>query len=76
MSELGAKDDEIKLYLTTYAMQANLELKERMDSALEREERAKAELQDNKDQVNNRGWSKNISRHKRLTGGASGVPCA
>ena len=31
--------------------QANLELKERMDSALEREERARAELQDSKDQV-------------------------
>ena len=38
--------------------QANLELKERMDSALEREERARAELQDSKDQVgkNNFGW--------------------
>ena len=32
-------------------VQANLELKERMDSALEREERARAELQDSKDQV-------------------------
>ena len=32
-------------------MQANLELKERMESALEREERARAELQDSKDQV-------------------------
>ena len=31
--------------------QANLELKERMAAALEREERARAELQDSKDQV-------------------------
>ena len=39
-------------------VQANLELKERMESALEREERARAELQDSKDQVgkNNFGW--------------------
>merc|ERR1711971_990861 len=32
-------------------VQANLELKERMESAFEREERAKAELQDSKDQA-------------------------
>ena len=32
-------------------VQANLELKERMESALDREERARAELQDSKDQV-------------------------
>ena len=65
-------------------LQANLELKERMESALEREERARAELQDSKDQVRIRTmndelkkdvyWT--ISQHKFLPGGATGVPCA
>ena len=65
-------------------MQANLELKERMESALEREERARAELQDSKDQVRIRTmndelkkdvyWT--ISYDKFLPGGATGVPCA
>ena len=50
----------VKMMTTTMTMmietmmvlvQANLELKERMESALDREERARAELQDSKDQV-------------------------
>ena len=40
-----------RMVIVTMMIQANLELKERMESALEREERARAELQDSKDQV-------------------------
>ena len=39
------------MMISTLTTQANLDLKERMASALEREERARAELQDSKDQV-------------------------
>ena len=39
------------MMLMMVLIQANLELKERMESAFEREERARAELQDSKDQV-------------------------
>ena len=79
---------KIMMFSKTIAMmvllQANLELKERMESALEREERARAELQDSKDQVKitmmadkykkNVCWM--ISYQKYLPGGATGVPCA
>ena len=65
--------------------QANLELKERMESALEREERARAELQDSKDQVgitisdDEKICVQRFSRlscRKLLPGGAPRVPCA
>ena len=39
------------MMISTLTPQANLDLKERMAAALEREERARAELQDSKDQV-------------------------
>ena len=39
------------MMISTLTTQANLDLKERMAAALEREERARAELQDSKDQV-------------------------